>query len=43
MHLFGGMWILGLWVRKAVESFKWNLMGHSSRSMGDSGAESDLD
>ena len=37
MLLFGGMWILGLW--KAVECFKWGLMGHSSRSMEDCGAE----
>lgn len=29
------------WIRKAVEHFKWSLMGHS-RIMEDSGAEGDL-
>ena len=31
-----------LWVRKAVECFKHCPMGHTSRSMEDSGAECDL-
>jgi hypothetical protein len=31
MLLFGGVWVLGLW--KAVECFKWDLMGHPSRNM----------
>ena len=38
--LFGGMWIWGLW--KAVECFKWGLIGRTSRSIEDSGAEGDL-
>lgn len=42
MILFGGMWTLGVQIRKAVESFKWGLMGHPSRSLKDSGAEDDL-
>ena len=42
MLLFEGIWTLGLWVRKAVESFKCCLMSHTSRSMEDSGAESNL-
>ena len=33
---------LGLKIRKAVECFKGFLTGHNSRSMGDSGAEDDL-
>ena len=33
---------MGLWIRKAVECFKWGLMGQSSRKMKDSGAEGDL-
>ena len=37
-----GMWTLGLWIRKAVECFKWGFMSHTSRSMEDSGAEADL-
>ena len=40
--LLGGMWTLGLWVRKAVECFKWDFMSHTNRSMEDSGAEADL-
>jgi hypothetical protein len=30
---------VGLWT---LECFKWGLMGHSSRNMGDTGAEGDL-
>ena len=41
--LFGGMWILKLWVIKAVECFKWGLVGHPSKNMEDSGAEGHLD
>ena len=42
MFLFGGIWTLVLWVRKAVECFKHCLMGHTSRSMENSGVECDL-
>ena len=42
MFLFGGMWTLGLWTRKAVEYFKWALIGHFSRSMDDSGTAGHL-
>jgi hypothetical protein len=42
MILFGGMWILGLWIWKAIECFKWDLMGHSSRNMEDIGTEDDV-
>jgi hypothetical protein len=40
MLLIGGMWIWGLY--KAVECFKWGLLGHKNRSMGNSDAEGDL-
>jgi len=30
---FGRMWILGLWIWKAVERFKWGLMGYLSRKV----------
>jgi hypothetical protein len=39
MFLFGGMWILGLWIRKSVQHFKWGLMSHFSRNMEDGAAE----
>ena len=39
--LFGRMWIWGLWIWKAVGSFKWALMG-CLRNMEDFVAESDL-
>ena len=42
MLLFGGMWILGLWVRKAVECFEWSIMDHTGRNIKDSHAEDDL-
>jgi hypothetical protein len=42
MLLFGRMWILGLWIWKAVECFKWGLMGHPSRNMEDFVTVSDL-
>jgi hypothetical protein len=35
MLLFERMWILELWIWKAVECFKWGLMGHPSRNMED--------
>lgn len=35
MFLFGGMWILGLWIWKAMESFKWDLLGYFSRNIED--------
>lgn len=28
MLLFGRMWVLGFWVRKAFARIKWCLMGH---------------
>ncbi|KAL6043466.1 hypothetical protein STEG23_020950, partial [Scotinomys teguina] len=31
--LFGGIWTLRVWIRKAAEFFKWDLMGHTHRSM----------
>ena len=33
----------GLWIRKAVEHFKWGLMGHTCKSREDIGAESNVD
>ena len=42
MFWFGGMWTLGLWVRKAMECFKYGIMGHTSRSVEDGGVEDDL-
>ena len=42
MFLFGVMWALVLWVKKAIEYFKHCLMGHSSKTMEDSGAMSYL-
>ena len=42
MLLFGRMWILGLWIWKAVECFKRGLMGHPSRNMEDFVAGSNL-
>jgi hypothetical protein len=40
--LFGRMWILLLWIWKAMECFKWTLMGEPSRNMEDFGAEDHL-
>ena len=42
MLLFGRMWVLGLWIRKAAECFKWGLVGHSSRNTKDNDTEGDL-
>ena len=42
MLLLGSMWILGLWIWKAMECFKWNLMGYPSKNMEDFVTESDL-
>ena len=42
MLLLGRMWILGLWIWKAVECFEWGLIGHLSRNMEDFVAGSDL-
>lgn len=36
--LLGGMWTWGLWIRKAVECFKWGLMDYTVRSREDSDA-----
>jgi hypothetical protein len=33
MLLFGGMWILGLWIQKAVKCFKWDLMDYPIMNM----------
>jgi hypothetical protein len=35
MLLFERMWIWELWILKAVECFKWGLMGHPRRNMED--------
>ena len=35
--LFEVLWILQLWIRKAVECFKCCLVGHPSRNIEDSG------
>lgn len=37
----GGIWTLGLWIRKEVECFKWGLMSHTHRIIKDN-AESNL-
>ena len=42
MVLFGTVWILGFWIWKALECFKWGLMGYSNRNMEDFVAESNL-
>jgi hypothetical protein len=42
LHLLGRMWIWGLWIWKAGESFKWGLMGYLSRNTDDFITESDL-
>ena len=42
MFLFGRMWVLGLWIWKALECFKWGLMGYPRRNMKDFLAEYDL-
>ena len=42
MHLFGRMWILGLWIWKAVECFKWRLISYPGRAMEDFVTESGL-
>ena len=42
MLLFRRMCILGLWIWKAVESFKWVLMGYTSRNVEDFVAEHNL-
>lgn len=33
---------MGAWIRKAVECFKWGLLGHTSRTIEERGAEVDL-
>jgi hypothetical protein len=40
--LFGKMWILGFWIWKVLECFKWVSMGHASRNLEDFVTESDL-
>ena len=42
MLSFGGIQTLVLWVRKAIECFKYFLMGHTSRNMEDNGVENNL-
>jgi hypothetical protein len=40
--LFETMWIWGLWIWKAVECFKWCVVGHPSRNMEDFVAGSNM-
>ena len=42
MFLFGAIWTLVFWVRRALECFKHCLMGHTSRNMKDNEADNDL-
>jgi hypothetical protein len=42
MLLFKRLWILELWIWKAVECFKWGLMSHPSKNMKDFVAKSNL-
>ena len=42
MFLFGGMWTLDLWVKKAMGCIKSCLMGHTTRNMKGSGGEDDF-
>lgn len=42
MLWFGGMWALGIWIRKAIKCFKFSLMAHTSKSMEDRIPEGDL-
>uniref|UniRef100_UPI00300F8078 prolyl 3-hydroxylase OGFOD1 isoform 13 n=1 Tax=Mus musculus TaxID=10090 RepID=UPI00300F8078 len=39
---FSHDWILGLWIWKELECFKWDLISHPSRNMEDFVAKSDL-
>ena len=39
MFLFGGMWIWGLCIWKAMECFMKDLMGHPCRNIEDIGAK----
>lgn len=36
IFLLGGMWALGLWIRKTIGHYKGGLMGNTSKSMEDS-------
>jgi hypothetical protein len=40
--LFGGVWILGLCIKKAMKCFNPCLMGHPNSNMEDSYTEGDL-
>jgi hypothetical protein len=40
--LFGRIWIWAVWIWKAMEYFKWGLIGYPSRNMEDFVTESDL-
>jgi hypothetical protein len=42
MFMFGRMWILGLWIWKSLECFKWGLIGQPTRNTEDSGAKGHL-
>lgn len=42
MPLFGRIWTLGLWIRKAADDFKLGLLDHTSRNTGDSCSESNI-
>ena len=38
MFMFGGIWVLGSWIRKSLEHFKWGLMVHPCKKTEDNGA-----
>ena len=42
MLLFGGKWILRVWIWKAMDHFKWGLRDHLSRNMESIGTKDDL-
>ena len=41
--LVDGMWIWGLWIRRAVDCCKWGMMGHTRRCTEESGTEGNVD
>lgn len=43
IHIVGRMWTFGLWIREAVELFQQGLVGHTGRSIVDSGASGNVD
>ena len=42
MFLFEGIWIVALCIMKSIECFKHHLMGHTSKSILDNGADNDV-